>query len=405
MPPPESEPPLRVVSLLEGGLAARIDREPLALGFRPVADLERGEAAGYEVVVGRAAQPGGAWDTPAAWSRLGHSVQVGPIEARLVREALTARAAVPPEAFLLVKVSTRALLSDELGAAFDAAGDLERVVVAVSDDADPADTPAVGRALARLRRARARFAVDDTGAGYASLQQLVRLRPDLVRVGATFTAEVDRDPARAAVIEALAAVASRIDARLITAEVPGPPELHALMRIGVSFAQGPVFGEAPESTMGALTPEAVAAIASGRVPLRSERTVAEALEPLEPLEAGMSTGDIADRFLADPRHDSLVAVDLAGRPVALLDRAALLRGEPYETALMTVSPDDPLSEVARRATSRPPDDRLRPLVCSDDRARYLGIVRIERLLEALASDGASPQGGQERRRGPRDRRE
>lgn len=382
-----------MVSLAEGGLASRLEREPLALAYRPVADLEAAEVVGYEVLIGSARELDDPRDTPAGWSRQGHAAQAGRVEARLVRAALTARGEVPGEAFLLVKVSTRALLGSELPEAFDAAGDLRRVVVALSDDADPADTAAVGKSVDRLRTAGARFAVDDTGTGYASLEQLVRLRPDLVRVGETFTAEVDRDPARSAVIEALVAVASRIDAQVICAEVPGVPELHALMRVGVPLAQGPVLGEAPDLEMGGLRCEANAAIVSGRISRPGRRTVNHAIERLEPLEDGMSTGDIADRFLADPRHDTLVSIDLERRPVALLDRAALLRGEPYETTPMTVEPNAPLSEVARRATSRPSDERLRPLVVCDPHGRYVGIVRIERLLEALASRGPEDRRG------------
>lgn len=391
----QPDAPLRAVSLLEGGLAIRLGHGPLQLGFRPVAELEQGHAAGYEAVLGSPEDPRDL-DTPAAWSRRGHAAQAGSVEARLVREALSARAALPPGAFLLVSVSAGALVRGELPAAFDEAGDLARVVVAVCDDADP---QAVSKALEGVRGAGARVAVDDAGGGVASLEQIVRLRPDLVRVGATFTAELDRDPARAAVVEALVAVASRIDARVLAGEVPGAPELRALMRIGVALAQGPVLGEAPEPTMEALTGEARAAIASGRMPWRYERTVTEALEPLEPLADGTSTAEIADRFLADPRHGSLVTVDSEGHPVALLDRAALLRGEPHESVPLVVQMDDALTEVARRAVSRASDERLRPLVIGDARGRYLGIVRIERLLEALAS-GGDGDGGERRRPSP-----
>ena len=390
----QSDSPLRAVSLLEGGLVSRLGRGPLTLGFDPVAELERGRAAGYEVVLGTAEDPR-ELRTPAAWSRRGHPAQAGVVEARLVREALTARAELPLGAFLLVSVSARALVGRELPAAFGEAGDLAHVVVAVCDDADPR---AVSEALENLRAAGARVAVDDAGAGSASLEQIVRLRPDLVRVGATFTAELDRDPARAAVVEALVAVASRIDARVLADEVPGAPELQALMRIGVALAQGPVLGETPEPTMEALTEEALAAVASGRMPWRYERTVTEALEPLEPLEAGVSTAEVADRFLADPRHGALVTVDPDGHPVGLLDRAALLRGEPHLSVPLVVQFDEALTDVARRAVARPSDDRLRPLVVGDAQGRYMGIVRIERLLEALASGGGAR--GERRRQAP-----
>jgi hypothetical protein len=46
-----------------------------------------------------------------------------------------------------------------------------------------------------------------------------------------------------------------------------------------------------------------------------------------------------------------------------------------------------LGEVARRAMTRPGEERFTPLVCCDDNGRYVGIVRVERLVEALSSSG------------------
>ena len=49
-----------------------------------------------------------------------------------------------------------------------------------------------------------RFAVDDVGAGYSGLSQLATLRPTYVKLDRALVRGLDRDPARVALVRALA---------------------------------------------------------------------------------------------------------------------------------------------------------------------------------------------------------
>ena len=53
---------------------------------------------------------------------------------------------------------------------------------------------------------------------------------------------------------------------------------------------------------------------------------------------------------------------------------------------MRITPTSPLKAVARRAAARPMLERFHPLVACDRRGVYLGLVRVEQLLDALAQD-------------------
>jgi hypothetical protein len=53
---------------------------------------------------------------------------------------------------------------------------------------------------------------------------------------------------------------------------------------------------------------------------------------------------------------------------------------------MRISPTSPQKAVARRAAARPWLERFHPLVACDRRGVYLGLVRIEQLLDAIAQD-------------------
>jgi len=108
----------------------------------------------------------------------------------------------------------------------------------VTEHAPVDDYSALNDALSPLRTQGLRVAIDDAGAGFASLRHIVRLCPDLVKVDLTLIRNIDGDGVRRAVVTALAAFASQIGAKIVAEGVETAEELAALRAIGVRFAQG-----------------------------------------------------------------------------------------------------------------------------------------------------------------------
>jgi hypothetical protein len=105
--------------------------------------------------------------------------------------------------------------------------------------------------------------------------------------------------------------------------------------------------------------------------------------PCFPVTSPMSA--IADSSLSSEEHDWVVLVDEQCRPVRLVERAAMLCGEPFEHEVATVDLSAPLETMTRLAAARPPEHRGHPLVCCDEDGRYLGVIRIAALHGALAA--------------------
>jgi hypothetical protein len=61
----------------------------------------------------------------------------------------------------------------------------------------------------------------------------------------------------------------------------------------------------------------------------------------------------------------------------------LLRGEPFEHGVSIVDLHLTPVECARQAMARAQADRLRPLVCCGADGRFVGILRVDRLVSAL----------------------
>jgi len=87
------------------------------------------------------------------------------------------------------------------------------------------------------------IALDDVGAGYASLESVMELEPDYIKVDRAFVAGIDEDPMRQELLSALQTVAEKLNARIIGEGLDTLEELETLGRLGISFGQGWLFGK------------------------------------------------------------------------------------------------------------------------------------------------------------------
>jgi EAL domain-containing protein (putative c-di-GMP-specific phosphodiesterase class I) len=87
------------------------------------------------------------------------------------------------------------------------------------------------------------IALDDVGAGYASLESVMELGPEYIKVDRAFVTGIDEDSARQELLRALQAVADKINARIIGEGLDTLEELETLGRLGISFGQGWLFGK------------------------------------------------------------------------------------------------------------------------------------------------------------------
>ena len=83
-----------------------------------------------------------------------------------------------------------------------------------------------------------KIALDDTGAGYASLEAVMELAPDFIKVDRAFVSRIDEDPARQELLAALQSVADRLGAQIIGEGLDTLQELETLGRLGISFGPG-----------------------------------------------------------------------------------------------------------------------------------------------------------------------
>jgi EAL domain-containing protein (putative c-di-GMP-specific phosphodiesterase class I) len=95
----------------------------------------------------------------------------------------------------------------------------------------------------RLRDLGLQVAVDDLGAGVASLTHMARLAPDFIKADRSLVEQVHRRPYQAALLNALSHFAQRMRIGFIAEGIETLDELEAVMDADVPWGQGFILGQ------------------------------------------------------------------------------------------------------------------------------------------------------------------
>ena len=122
----------------------------------------------------------------------------------------------------------------------EAIGDapVERLVIELTEHERVEDYDSLGEALGRWRARGGRLAVDDAGAGFASLRHTLRLQPDIIKLDITLTRDIDRERAKRALASALISFAEEMGMTIVAEGIETQSELDALLALGVRYGQG-----------------------------------------------------------------------------------------------------------------------------------------------------------------------
>ncbi|WP_445166105.1 EAL domain-containing protein [Mycolicibacterium sp. Dal123E01] len=219
------------------GLQAKLDTlltqpEALSAVFQPIVHLASGTAIAYE---GLTRFPAALKLTPTQWfsaaRRLGRGVA---LEHAALCAILAAARSIPGNRPVAVNLSPSAVLEPIIHDVL-AAQDRALIVEITEHEPFPEDL-AVG--LMPLRERGIEVAVDDAGAGYASFAQLLRLRPDIIKIDGELIAGIDHDPGKRALATALTSLASELQAKLVAESVETSSQLDTLVHLGIEYGQG-----------------------------------------------------------------------------------------------------------------------------------------------------------------------
>jgi PAS domain S-box-containing protein len=230
----------RALELAQQQQAERIgqvldDGGPVIL-FQPILELASGKPVGAEALArftGEPYRPPNEWFTDAASVGLGVELELS-----AMRAALSALDQLPAGTYLSLNAAPSTVTSPALREMLRGGVVAGRVVLELTEHVGVADYTELGRALDGLRAMGVRLAVDDAGSGFSSLQHILNLRPDIIKLDRALVEGIDNDPARRALAGALLTFAAEIGAQVVAEGIENQREQTVLRRLGVRYGQG-----------------------------------------------------------------------------------------------------------------------------------------------------------------------
>jgi EAL domain-containing protein (putative c-di-GMP-specific phosphodiesterase class I) len=206
--------------------------------FQPLLSLVEGRVVGYEAFSRFASSPR---RPPDEWfavaTRLGMGAELQAHAIARILEA-TAEAGLPDGTFLTLNVSPRYLAHPGVAAAI-ATIDPNRLVVELTEEEAVPDYRALRRAMAPYARRGIRFAVDDAGAGFASMRHVIELQPAFVKLDAYLIRGMRSRQTVRAFLRAINGFTTEIGATLVAEGVEDTSDLSILTETGFPIlAQG-----------------------------------------------------------------------------------------------------------------------------------------------------------------------
>lgn len=214
-------------------------QDELSIVVQPIIRIADHRLLGFECL-SRFAGPE-TW-TPDVWFKMAASVGLGTeLEMRAVQKGLALLELFPQDLYLTFNVSPETIMS---GALTQAVADRNgrRIVVEITEHASVEDYGALRSALNDLRINGIRLAVDDAGAGYASLRHILALQPDIIKLDISLTHNIQDDLARHALAAALVHFGRETKSQILAEGVETAVELDVLRELGVDTAQGYFLG-------------------------------------------------------------------------------------------------------------------------------------------------------------------
>ncbi|MDP9228743.1 MAG: EAL domain-containing protein, partial [Actinomycetota bacterium] len=200
---------------------------------QPVISLASGRPVGYEALSRFPELP----DRPVAGVFAQASgCGLGPaLEAVAISAALEPLGRAPGT-HLAINVSPSALSSSAIERALP--NDLSDLVIELTEHEVFPEVEVLEGRLRELRMRGAKIAIDDIGAGYAGLKQLMRVRPDIVKLDRDLTKAIHTDPPRMALVESFVRYARRIGAVVCAEGIESLDDLSTLADLDVEWGQG-----------------------------------------------------------------------------------------------------------------------------------------------------------------------
>lgn len=209
--------------------------------FQPIVELASGRAVGFEALsrfAPGAHAPADGWFDAA--NRVGMCLD---LETACISAIVAAVSRAPQRpGYISLNVSPMTLMEYDFGILPDRAA-LGGWVLEITEHSEVGDYAALAERVQALQRDGFRIAIDDAGAGYASLRHVLRLSPDIVKLDISITRDIDKIVKHQQLAAAIITFSHDTGIELVAEGIETEGERDTLAGLHVPYGQGYLFGK------------------------------------------------------------------------------------------------------------------------------------------------------------------
>lgn len=212
--------------------------------YQPIMDLNNEQIAGYEVLT---RGPDGAFESPADFFRICIENNIlTTVDLQCLQLCLEDAPNVGQNMRLHVNLFPSTLLEtpvENLIKLFPEERNGTTYCLEISEQQFITDPGYLRDAINALKQAGILVAIDDVGFGRSSLETLILLEPDLVKVDRKYVSGISVEPSKARLLRRLANVAKSLGAEIVAEGIEDRNDLPLLKEMGINYGQGFLWGD------------------------------------------------------------------------------------------------------------------------------------------------------------------
>ena len=212
-----------------------LERDELLLHAQPISALTDRSIQGFELLARLSTD----LDLSPAQlfidaDRLGLSSAIG---LRVVEKSKEALATLPSNTYVSINVTPAFLLQCDISGIYTPE-ESKRIVLELTEHDEIADYDLLNSRLQPLRDAGMRLAIDDAGAGYASMRHILLLSPDMLKLDMSLIRDIDQDRDKQSLVAALRGFAEVQGYKVVAEGIETEAELAELKTLSIGYGQG-----------------------------------------------------------------------------------------------------------------------------------------------------------------------
>lgn len=280
----------------------------------------------------------------------------------------------------------------------------DRIILEITEETAIHNYALFMKAITYYKKAGYKIAIDDFGAGYGGLKMLSLIEPDFVKIDRHFISNIDKALMKFNLVDAITTACHRMGIKVIAEGIEQKEEFEIMSSMGIDLFQGFYFGRPAQDFN--YEPLPLEIRPGALLKFRKRSTCSEAhfigsiVIEAETVARDSHIKSILNMFLNNKMLRNVPVVD-AGRVIGMLHRIRFIENQVIgkcgygvhlnsfknvdnlmETNFLMVEADTTIEEVSIRIKDRAAET-LYDDICVTQNGKYLGLVTVSELLEAI----------------------